>query len=243
MNLYTKLKQHLDRHQYKRGQYKGDAPADASRRARSHFRVRDLGSHIAVRFHFTDIIRAYPDGRIILDSNGWHSSPTTREAYAHYGFWLASRRYGGYSQTALVTSRAYSGPTVPFEDGMLLIADGNSNYGTPTHKLHPDYKPKPFTTRVADKEARKEFRNDEDVKAFRAALPVLHAGVAAMPHRVRVELSYSRPSVRHHPSQACDVHDNWPVIVAKWFRDTPAETWAAYYAEATKGMTKLEEIL
>ena len=39
MNMYTKLSMHLSRHQYKRGQYKGDAPADPSRRGKNHFRV------------------------------------------------------------------------------------------------------------------------------------------------------------------------------------------------------------
>jgi hypothetical protein len=39
MNMYTKLMMHLQRHMYKRGRNKGDAPANKHRRSMTHFRV------------------------------------------------------------------------------------------------------------------------------------------------------------------------------------------------------------
>jgi hypothetical protein len=236
--LHARLKLRLEHHAYKKGQHKGAAPADQSKRYKDHFRVENLGQYIAVVFHSTHIIRAYPDGSVVLSANGWGSSPTTREAFAHYGFRLATIRHGSYRQSALCTWGAYSGPAVPWEDGIRLVSGDTWHY-----RLDPTYKPKPFLTRVADKETRKEWRTDPDVQAFRAALPVLHAALSAMPYVERSALSWTRPSVRQRPTSACDVHENWPVIVAVYYRDTPAETWGAYYADATKGMTCVEEVL
>jgi hypothetical protein len=241
MNLHTKLKLHLESHAYKKGQHKGAAPADQSKRYKGHFRVENLGQYIAVVFHSTHIIRAYPDGSVVLSANGWHSSPTTRDAFAHYGFRITTIRHGSHSQSALCTWGAYSGPAVPFDDGLSLAAYGNSYYGMPPHRLHPEYTPKPFMARVADKAERKEFREDPDVRAFRQALPLLHAAVSAMSSPEIRELGWGLQPRRL--SAACDVHENWPRIVARFLRGTPAETWAAYYAEATKSMTCLEEVL
>jgi hypothetical protein len=234
MTLYTKLNLHLDRHQYKRGAYKGDAPADASRRGRCHSRVvrPSNATFIAVRFHNTDIIRAYPDGTIVLDSNGWDASPTTRDAYAHWGFYLRSARHGSHTQTALCSGSWYTGPTVPFYDGLTLDAD-----------RHLASERKPFMARVADRAERREFRTDEDVQAFRAALPVLHAAVTAMPLPERTNLRWQLDVVKRDLHRACWTHSKWPAIVASYWRETPSETWAAYYEDATRSMTKLEEVL
>jgi hypothetical protein len=230
MTLYHQLTLQHDEHAYTKGAFKGDAPADPSRRGRTHFRVQGFTNYMAVLFHNTHIIRAFPDGTVELDSGGWHTSPTTREAYAHFSFYLHSVRYGTYSQTALTRSRQYAGPTTPFYDGLTLDAEGRLT--TPA---------KPFMARVADREERKEWREDEDVAAFRAALPVLHAAVSAMPMAERQRLRYSINSRRI--SDACYPHHNWPAIVAMHYRGTPAETWAAYAAEATKNMTKLVEVV
>jgi len=234
MNLYTKLSQHLYGHAYTKGQFKGDAPADASRRGRCHHRVvrPSNGAFIAVRFHNTDIIRAYPDGTIVLDSNGWDASPTTRDAYAHHSFHLRSVRHGSHTQTALYSGTWYAGPVVPFYDGLTLDAD---------RRLASERKP--FMARVADKEERREFRTDEDVQAFRQALPLLHAAVTAMPLPERTNLRWELNAVKRDLHRACWTHSKWPAIVASYWRETPAETWAAYYEDATRSMTKLEEVL
>ena len=108
MNCHTKLTMHLSRHMYKRGAYKGDAPADSSRRSKSHFRViKGNGGQMIVRMHGADLITAYEDGSIKLDTNNWHTSPTTRKCMnaALRGFfgmgYLTSVRLGGHSQTSI----------------------------------------------------------------------------------------------------------------------------------------------
>jgi hypothetical protein len=233
MTLYTKLNLHLDKHEYKRGQFKGDAPADASRRGRCHSRVvrPSNAAFMAVRFHNTDIIRAYPDGTIVLDSNGWDASLTTRDAYAHWGFYLRSARHGSHTQTALCSGSWYTGPTVPFYDGLTLDAD-----------RHLASERKPFMARVADRDERREFRTDPDVVAFRQALPLLHAAVTAMPPVERLHLRHYNHINGRRIADACYPHENWPALVAMHYQDTPAETWRAYYAEATRGMTTLVEV-
>ena len=75
---YGTLKLHLERHIYKRGKHKGDAPMEARQRNKNHYRVIDRGTHMAVRFHNTDIIKAYPDGRITIDCEGWADRITTK---------------------------------------------------------------------------------------------------------------------------------------------------------------------
>jgi hypothetical protein len=241
MNLHTKLSDHLRKHEYKRGAFKGDAPADSSRRSRSHYRVAQPSNatFIAVRFHSTDIIRAYPDGSLVLDANGWDASPTTRDAYAIWGLYLGSVRHGSHRQMALRPCRTYGGPMVPFEDGMRLQYDSVMA----SYYLHPEYTPRPFMTRVADKDERREFRTDEDVVAFRQALPLLHAAVTAMPLPERNTLRWELRCMPRDLHRVCESHSKWPAIVAAYWRTTPSETWSAYYAEATRGMTKLEEVL
>jgi hypothetical protein len=127
MNAHTKLTMHLSRHMYKRGQFKGDAPADSSRRAKSHFRViKGNGGQMIVRFHNADLISAYEDGRIKLNTEGWHTAPTTRAAmcaalrFFGYGY-LGSARFRGHSQS---TIRLNGGATYRYYDGMEFAADG-----------------------------------------------------------------------------------------------------------------------
>jgi hypothetical protein len=75
---HAKLTAHLEKHMYKRGYNIGDAPAD--NRGKTNFRVVKRGENIAVRFHSTDILTAYPNGDIMLDCRGWASATTTRAA-------------------------------------------------------------------------------------------------------------------------------------------------------------------
>jgi len=78
MNMYTKLSMHLARHMYKKGAHKGDAPAYSGRRGMSHFRVvKGNDDTMHIRMWNTNIITAYPDGRVQIDTNGYHSHNTT----------------------------------------------------------------------------------------------------------------------------------------------------------------------
>lgn len=76
MTPYTKLQFHLERHMYKRGQFKGDAPADASLRGKNHLRVIKQGGNMCVRMWNTNIITVTPDNHIRISMGGWWTSTT-----------------------------------------------------------------------------------------------------------------------------------------------------------------------
>jgi len=166
MNAHTRLKQHLERHMYKRGRNKGEAPADYTRRSKTHFRViQGNGGQMIVRFHNADILSAYEDGHIKLHTNGWHASPTTRsamnEALCFFGIGgVSSVRLGGYSQTGI----RMNGKTYRYYDGMEFAADG-----TPLTPL------KEFTAKRVDREETAEFRADIKDSGFLDMFPILYA--------------------------------------------------------------------
>ncbi len=165
MNAHTKLKLHLERHMYKRGRNKGDAPADASRRAKTHFRViKGNGGQMIVRMHNADLMTAYEDGRIVLNTRGWHDSHTTRgcmnDALRFFGMgYIGSMRYRNHSQAIL----RMNGRTYRYYDGMEFSADGTL--------LTP---PKPFTAKVTDREETAEFRADVKASGFADVFPILY---------------------------------------------------------------------
>lgn len=165
MNAHTELKFHLDRHIYKRGAYKGEAPADPSRRGKTQFRViKGNGGQMIVRYHHADIMTAYEDGRIVLDTRGWHDSPTTRsamnEALGFAGFGrIGSLRYRSYSQAAI---RA-NGKTYRYYDGMEFSAEGVLLTEAKT-----------FTAKMVDRDETAEFRADIKESGFVGMFPILY---------------------------------------------------------------------
>lgn len=74
--MHGKLRLRIERNEYKRGANKGAAPMGP--RWKSHYLAIDRGTHIAVRFHHTDIVRAYPDGTVMIDCNGYAGHITTK---------------------------------------------------------------------------------------------------------------------------------------------------------------------
>ena len=164
MTPYTKLKLHLERHAYKRGQFKGEAPADASKRYKNHFRVvRGNGGQMCVRMYNTDLITVTEDNHITLNMNGWHTSTTKanmNEALHHFIGWggVGSVRLGGYSQLAVQAK----GKRYRYYDGMTFDAEGN-----PTCEL------KTFSKYRTDRDATAEFRKDMAESGFKEVWPVL----------------------------------------------------------------------
>jgi len=234
MNAHTKLKLHLERHMYKHGRNKGDAPADSARRGKSHFRViKGNGGQMIVRMHNADLVTAYEDGRIVLNTNGWHKSPTTRDcmnkALCFFGMGtLSSVRYRGYSQTGI----RMNGKTYRYYDGMLFSADGTL--------LTPA---KPFPAKITDREQTAEFRADVKESGFADVFPVLYAA--------------AEPTNNHwmgtspEKVMTSDAHANsWPQLIAhiKYPGYNRARTQPAYpdhkaalralIASVTKNMTK-----
>jgi len=165
MNCHTKLKLHLERHVYKRGRNKGEAPADPARRAKTHFRVvQGNGGQMIVRFHNADLLSAYEDGHIVLNTNGWDSHPTTRsamnDALCFFGMGgVSSVRKGGYSQTGIrISNRTYR-----YYDGMAFDVEG---------KLMGQAKQ--FTAKRTDREETAEFRHDIKESGFVDMFPILY---------------------------------------------------------------------
>jgi hypothetical protein len=239
MNAHTKLKLHLDRWMYKRGRNKGDAPADSSRRAKTHFRVvQGNGGQMIVRFHNADIISAYEDGHIVLNTRGWHASPTTRsamnDALCFFGMGaVGTVRNGGYSQTGI----RMNGKTYRYYDGMEFAADG-----TPLTPL------KTFTAKRTDREETAEFRADIKESGFVDTFPVLFAAVTP---------EQARYYVRSTKDAMCSEHlaGQWPTVVAqikyqnkryyRYYSHRPAaydnhkDALRALVASITKNMTKI----
>ena len=239
MNAHTKLKLHLDRHMYKRGRNKGDAPADSSRRAKTHFRVvQGNGGQMIVRFHRADLLSAYEDGRIVLNTTGWHASPTTRtamnQALCFFGMGaVGSVRKGGYSQTGI----RMVGKTYRYYDGMEFDAEGK-----PLTPL------KVFSAKRTDREETAEFRADIKESGFVGMFPVLY-NAAEVP--AQSWLSRSAKKI-----MASDCHSNdWPdlVALAKYstyharYTNKPShhnhkDALRSLIASVTRNMTKLVDL-
>jgi len=232
MTAQTNLQLHLERHEYKRGRYKGDAPADASRRARTHFRVTP---DYTITFHTTNILTARPDGTIRLHTNGWHDSPTTREALrdAIYvatkrGISVHSQRYNGLSQTAIGQHRYY--------DGMVFDSD-----------LNLVSTPAPFSAYATDREATKALR--DAAAPLRAMLPILVAAEEATNATASQRRSawWGIRSGRTDTDKAMYIFDNpehWPAFVSYFYAygDTHQTLWARAYAQLTKDMRKVVDV-
>lgn len=225
MTPYTKLSMHLERHMYKRGQFKGDAPADSSRRSKNHFRVvRGNGGQMIVRMYHTDIITVTSDNQITVNMNGWHTSTTKanlNEALHHFIGWggVGSVRLGGYSQLAFMAR----GKTYRHYDGMTFDAEGN-----PTCKL------KPFTKQRTDRDATAEFRKDIEASGFKDVFPVLFA--AAEPDRWA---GYGSPLI-NVVTQECYAN-NWPNVAAfyKRYHDDHKAAYRSIVAACTSSMKEL----
>ena len=239
MNAHTKLTMHLSRHMYKRGAHKGEAPADSSRRAKTHFRVvKGNGGQMIVRFHNADIVSAYEDGRIKLNTEGWHASTTTRSAMSESlrGFfgmgYLCSTRIGGYSQTAI----RMNGKTYRYYDGMEFAADGTLLTEA-----------KVFTAKRTDREETAEFRKDIKDSGFVGVFPVLYEA-ATIPEQHWVPRIKDAITNEYGAGQ-------WPDIVALIKYPTYASrsrnkpqypdhkaALRAFIASQTKNMTKFVDL-
>lgn len=250
--MYENLKAHHAKHMFKRGKHKGDAPADASARAKSHFRVSTRNGGMAVVFHATDIITAYPDGTIKLNMGGYEDSPTTRAAYRHavsaYGggftSYLISVTQFGLSQTCIATFRPIAGQkTYRYYPRMRFDAEGN---------LLTD--PVPFRRRGIDKDKSKEFIQAIKDSNFTVMFPLLFTTVEK-PNKT--ELMNTRipdaETLRFYLTNP-DKASFWPTIVGRYkyhgYRTsavniggerTRAECWTAIMADAKRDMYKITD--
>lgn len=148
----------------------------ASRKIANNTLVVSGGDSYAVRLHNTDVVTAYPDGSLSLNTGGWYSV-TTKERINRYlptGITLGSER--GEWRLRHTTYRKvgteWDSPTVfttvwsvPFADGITLVPQGET------------YVPQPGTypsddQATATRHAKAKIR--QDVKGYLVTiLPVL----------------------------------------------------------------------
>ena len=207
MNMYTKLLMHLERHMYKRGMNKGDAPADKTRRDMSHFRViKDAEGKMRIRMWNTDIITAHPDGSVLIDTRGYHTHNTTiiRLNDALLTFFdgvrvqMCKQSILSYSQPVLNVD----GKRFAYYDGVILNEQGEIL--TPLQA---------FEKKRVDKAETKALANDLQESGFTDAFKLLYA----MATKEDMELdSHSLfgvklPEVFADSGQA----DKWKIIIAR----------------------------
>lgn len=171
MNTYERIKAHIANHAYKKGQHKGDAPA--GERRMTHFRLVDRGDYVVVHMWRTDIVRAYPDGKLVIDCDGWlgHSTTKLRLSEALYKF--AHMRYDrGIPCTLSVFSYNQSvmrvgGKLIRYYDGITLQEQGVGEF-TVTSGLRP------FEAKRINKAESKELSDDIKASGFKAMFKILH---------------------------------------------------------------------
>lgn len=233
MNAYTKLQMHLERHMYKRGKYKGDAPADRHKRGKSFFRVIQYIDRMVVRMHSTNLLTAFSDGRMVINTNDYWTSSTTKlrlnEAMGFTGFGrLYMQKVMGLSQPVFrVGNNSYL-----YYDGMEFSEDG---------KLLSA--PKPFEMRRIDKEESNAFMQDLKLSGFKDMFPLLYA--TATPGTQTVYRMQDMITDSDHAHR-------WPDIISAYKferiynykagqyemleRGTAKTCWATIMKECKKGM-------
>lgn len=212
MNTYMKMKFHLERHMYKRGEYKGDAPAD--KRWRSYVRVvKGNDDTMRVRMYSTDIITAYPDGSVKLHTNGWYDRPSTlwriNEAFSFmpYSMAMYHRKVMGVSQPILDVRQG----RVLFYDGITLDAEGSI-----TSPLRH------FERKQINKAESAELRGDMKESGFTDAFKLLHAVCTS---EDKGPYTGRHSSVRQIVTSP-DCADDWPALISRW-------AWGRQYSFAT----------
>jgi len=239
VNPYETLKAHVEKHRYPRGRNNGDAPLDPKRRRRDWERVVLHPDRTTIHRYSTDIITACPDGRVVLDFDGWESSPTTRTCATQALYLMGVRasvgsmRYKNLSQVCInLPSGIYK-----YYPNITLVQE--SGKWMPERTI-------PFSAKVRDTERTSAF--DEAIKAsgFKNLFPILHMN--------------AQPEDReYHPGAPelitdADCAEHWPGIVAwfKWHADYDmktmhrhwlehdrAKTWTAIMHRCKKEMTKI----
>jgi len=200
---HTNLALHLERHKYKRGMYKNAAPLDGRKRQRNHVRVlRRNDNAMVVRMYSTDILTAYEDGRIVIDTRGWYDRPTTKarlnEAFGFVPFHIGIGSWSvkSLNQTALRVNRTL----YKYFDEIELDGEGNI-----LSDLHA------FDARHIDKHEIEGFREDIVESGFKAVFPVLAANVEDHNNRG----IWNPSTIVKAITQECHAND-WPEIVSRY---------------------------
>lgn len=245
---FNKAASHHAEHIYKRGKFKGDAPAE--RRSKSHLRViKQSDTQYAVRMYETDILKVHADGSATIDCGGYVDRITTvmnlnnaLNKFVSYGIHVRRKcAIMSHPQTVLCfyfdgTWRKYR-----YYDGIKLAIDP----ATDTRRIVSPLRP--LLMRRINKAKVAALNADMAQSGFKDAFKIMHAVSEPMavgqlyPRRVRVELAVS--DAEHA--------DQWPMIIAEHahytsfdfslrqrvtHKRTAADTWALIMREAKRGM-------
>lgn len=160
--LHSKMKLHHERHVYKRGAHKGDAPAGS--RGKNDYRIMAHDDHMALRYYNTDILKAYPDGSITIHCDGFADRPTTKKYLNEWLYrapnrlYLGSRRIMSQNQLIMATRTTL----YRYYDGISF--DANCAPTTPL---------KPFHACRINKEEVAELNKALDENGFKEMFKVL----------------------------------------------------------------------
>ena len=206
MSMYTTLMMHLARHMYKKGRNKGDAPANKHRRSMTHFRVvKNNDGTMAVRMFGTDLLKAHPDGSVVIDTGGWYDRPTTilrlNEALGFFegvSVRMFKQSILSYSQPVLrVNGKQYS-----YYDGIILNEQG---------EIITELRA--FEMKRIDKAESKEFADDLTESGFKDAFPLLYA--VSTPEEIEQNnyalFGENIPKMLADSTQA----DKWKLLIAR----------------------------
>jgi hypothetical protein len=232
MTPYTHLQFHLERHAYKRGQFKGDAPADPSRRGKYYLRVVRDGANLCVTMYNTNLLTITPDNRITVSMRGWWTSTTKKnlnDALTRFIGWgnVGTLRVFSYNQMAIIAK----GKMYKFYDGMEFDAEGNV--------LSPL---QCFERKQTDREETAEFRKEVEASGFKEVWPVLFATAEPVLRWGYAVLrwGYDRPPVRKMVTEAHHSH-HWADYAAhtKAYHDDHKSAYRAIVQECTRSMTNI----
>ena len=216
MTMYTKLMMHLERHRYKKGKNKGDAPADKDKRGRDYYRVvKNNDGTMAVRLFGTDILTAYEDGNVRIHTDGWWDRQlTVLRLNESFGFFdgvsigMRTQIIFSYRQPIL----RVNGKKFSYYDGITLNAQGEIL--TPLQA---------FEQKRIDKSQTQGFAEDLVDSGFKDTFPLLYA--MTTPEHIgenRYELfGLDWNQVLSDSDQA----DKWQVIIAR----TKFEKYYSYH--------------
>ena len=240
MNSYNNMKLHLDRHAYKRGMFKGDAPVE--QRAKNHFRVvegrqemyvRVVGGQqeMYVRFHNANIITAYEDGSFKLNTNGWASSMTTKMAVSDAAWKFCKVSIAIHNRLVMSEKQLcvrVSGKTYVYYDGMKFSIEGTLLTEA-----------KPFQMRRIDKAQTKQYALDIKESGFKGMFPILYSTCTQEQFREWLQGRHTDDITTRDYEAA-----KWPMLIAKhkyygWSggqeKDMKA-TWASIMKDAKVDM-------
>ena len=163
MTPYELLNLHLQRHVYKRGANKGDAPLE--KRSKSHVRIWRVDANtLAVRMYETDILTVRSDGTFTIALDSWETSTT--KSWLNYAFRVARIDMTIGTKSVMSLNQL----TIRTPDGWYVYYNGMDFDAN----CRPTSGAKPFYARRINKTEVAEFMLGVEQSGFKAMFPVLY---------------------------------------------------------------------